>query len=85
MVKEGISMNIHQRNRIRRKELEEKAEWYLPVSQAAELLGCNWLEIQDLLKTGLLSFILMPDSRIKISEDSVFRLMEKSGSTVAVH
>jgi hypothetical protein len=78
-------MNMHERNRIGRTELEEKAEWYLPVSQAAELLGCNWLEIQDLLKTGLLSFILMPDSKIKISEDSVFRLMEKSGSGQLVH
>jgi len=69
-----------QRSPIRRMEMEGKAEWYLPVSQAAELLGCNWLEIQDMLKTGLLSFILMPDSKIKISEDSVFRLMEKSGA-----
>jgi hypothetical protein len=65
--------------------MEEKAEWYLPVSQVAELLGCNWPEIQDLMRTGLLSFIMMPDSRIKISEDSVFRLMKDSESVEVVH
>jgi hypothetical protein len=78
-------MDRHERNRMGRTELEDKAEWYLPVSQAAEILGCNWLEIKDLLKTGILSFILMPDSRIKISEDSVFRLMEDSVSGQLVH
>jgi hypothetical protein len=84
-VEEESSMNLHQRNRIGRTELADKAEWYLPVSQAADLLGCNWLEIQDLLKTGILSFILMPDSKIKISEDSVFRLIERTGSGQFVH
>jgi predicted site-specific integrase-resolvase len=57
--------------------MTEKAEWYLPVSHAADLLGCNRLEMLHLLKTGLLSFIMMPDSRIKISEDSVSRLMQQ--------
>jgi hypothetical protein len=61
-------------------KMEQKAEWYLPVSQVADLLGCNWREIQDLLQTGVLSYILMPDSKIKISEDSVFRLMDQSGA-----
>jgi predicted site-specific integrase-resolvase len=65
--------------------MEGKAEWYLPVSHVADLLGCNRRELRDLLKTGVLSYILMPDSKIKISEDSVFRLMEQSGADQLPH
>ena len=65
--------------------MESKAEWYLPVSHAADLLGCNRLEIEHLLNSGLLSFIMMPDSKIKISEDSVSRLMRQNDADGLVH
>jgi len=53
----------------------QKTEWFLPVSQVADLLGCDLREVQKLLATGVLSYIRMPDRKIKVSEDSVSAFM----------
>lgn len=53
----------------------ENMEWYLPVSQVAEILGCHRRDVYEMLKQGHFSYILLPDSGIKISERSVCRLM----------
>ncbi|MCE5333326.1 MAG: helix-turn-helix domain-containing protein [Desulfobacteraceae bacterium] len=49
----------------------ERMEWYLPVSQAAEILGCHRREVYRLARMGQLSFVKLPDSEIKISEQSI--------------
>ncbi len=53
----------------------EQLEWYLPVSQAAEILGCHRRDIYKLANVGQLSFVQLPDSEIKISENSIHQLM----------
>ncbi|MEM5790170.1 MAG: helix-turn-helix domain-containing protein, partial [Syntrophobacteraceae bacterium] len=56
-------------------------EWYLPVSVAAEILGCHRRDIYVLLESGQLSYIRLPDSKIKVSEQSIlklFRILEDS-------
>lgn len=51
----------------------ERMEWYLPVSQAAEILGCHRRDVYRLAQMGKLSFVKLPDSDIKISEQSILR------------
>ncbi|SPF39227.1 hypothetical protein SBDP1_230020 [Syntrophobacter sp. SbD1] len=51
-------------------------EWYLPESEAAELLGCHYRKVRELAERRALSFLIMPDHKLKISKESVLRLME---------
>jgi excisionase family DNA binding protein len=53
---------------------QKEMEWYLPVSVVADQLGCHSREVYELAEKGILSFIQMPGSRIKISEESVRRV-----------
>jgi hypothetical protein len=53
----------------------EKFEWYLPVSQVADILHCNWREVYKLVAMGRLAYIRMPKSGIRISEKSVCGFM----------
>ncbi|MCE5334521.1 MAG: helix-turn-helix domain-containing protein [Desulfobacteraceae bacterium] len=46
-------------------------QWYLPVSEAAELLECHRRDVLRLLDQGRFSFIRMPGSGIRISETSL--------------
>ncbi len=52
-------------------------EWYLPEYEAADLLGCHHREVRELVKKGVLSFIIMPDRKLKISEKSVQKILER--------
>ena len=52
-------------------------EWYLPESEAATLLGCHYRKVRELAKRGTLSFLIMPDHKLKISEESVLRLIDR--------
>ena len=56
-------------------------EWYLPESEAAEILDCNYRKVRGLAEKGVLGYIIMPDRKLKISEESVRRfLSDKIGS-----
>ena len=56
-------------------------EWYLPESEAAELLSCNYRKVRGLAEKGVLSYMIMPDLKLKISEESVRRFLgDKTGS-----
>ncbi len=52
-------------------------EWYLPEYEAADLPGCRHREVRELVKKGVLSFIIMPDRKLKISENSVQKILER--------
>ncbi len=53
-------------------EMSDVVEWYLPVSQAADILGCHRREIYRLAATGLLAYISLPGrGGIRISEKSM--------------
>lgn len=65
----------------------EKREWFLPVSQVADLLECDLRQVHKLLAAGKLAYIRMPDKKIKISEDSLsafigMRREDRSGRDV---
>ncbi len=49
----------------------EQVRWYVPVSYAAELLGCPWTEVNRLIEGGALEFIRTPKNQIKVSMDSI--------------
>jgi len=57
-------------------ELRE-IEWYLPESEAAELLSCNYRKVRGLVEKGVLSYIITPDRKLKISEESVHRFLSR--------
>ncbi len=57
-------------------ELRE-VEWYLPESEAAELLNCNYRKVRGLVEKGVLSYIITPDRKLKISEESVHRFLNR--------
>lgn len=57
-------------------ELRE-VEWYLPESEAAELLSCNYRKVRGLVEKGVLSYIITPDRKLKISEESVHRFLSR--------
>jgi predicted site-specific integrase-resolvase len=51
--------------------MSEHIEWYLPLSYAAEMLGCRRHEVVSLIEQGVLDYIQMPQNRIKVSRKSV--------------
>lgn len=50
---------------------QNETEMYLPISVAAEQLGCNARNVCELAEKGVVGFIRMPGNRIVISEESV--------------
>ena len=54
---------------------QKETEWYLPISIATEMLGCHFKEVYALVEKQLLGCILMPQGKIKISEESIRRFM----------
>ncbi len=59
-----------------------EVEWYLPESEAAELLNCNYRQIRGFVEEGILSYIITPNRKLKISEESVYRFLNrKTGSS----
>lgn len=58
-----------------------EVKWYLPESEAAELLSCNYRKVRGLVEKGELSYIIMPDRKLKISEESVQRLLNRKTCT----
>ncbi len=55
----------------------KEMEWYLPVSVVADQLRCHSREVRELAEKGIISFIRMPGNSIKISEESVRRVMSE--------
>lgn len=54
-----------------------KPEWYFPESEAAVILSCNHRKIRELAEKGILSYIITPDRKLKISEESVNRFLAR--------
>lgn len=52
-------------------------EWYIPVSQAAEMIGCHWRGIYELMDKGFLAWVLVPPNKVRISLDSVHRYLDQ--------
>ena len=58
-----------------------EVEWYLPESEAAELLSCNYRKVRGLVEKGVLSYIITPDRKLKISEESVRRFLGREAGS----
>lgn len=58
----------------REKEME-KVIWYVPLSQAAEMIGCRPREVYMLIEQGKLDFIEAPKGKIKVSKESLQRYL----------
>jgi excisionase family DNA binding protein len=56
---------------------QKKIEWYLPIAEVADQLGCHPREVCELAEKGILSLLRMPGNRIKISEESVRRVQRQ--------
>ncbi len=50
-------------------------EWYFPVSQAADILGCQTRDVYRLASIGSLTYISLPGRGIRISEKSMNRTL----------
>ncbi|MGV8073453.1 MAG: hypothetical protein AB2L11_02665 [Syntrophobacteraceae bacterium] len=59
--------------------MEDQVELYVPVSYAADMLGCHWREVYTLINKGTLNFIRMPRNNIKVSAESVYRHLQQQG------
>lgn len=54
-------------------------QWYLPVSEAADLLECHRRDVFRLLDEGRFAYIRMPGNGIRISEASLRDFLRSSG------
>ncbi len=59
--------------------MEEQVEWYVPVSQVAEMLECHWRDVYVLISKGVLNFIKMPQNKVKVSIKSVYQHLQSKG------
>jgi excisionase family DNA binding protein len=50
-------------------------EWYLPDTEAAKLLDCHRRDVRELAQRGILRYIVTPDGKLKISRESVYKLL----------
>lgn len=57
---------------------QKESEWYLPISVAAEQLGCPSREVCELAERGVIGFIRMPGNTIRISAESVRRVANQA-------
>ncbi|MFP5212461.1 MAG: helix-turn-helix domain-containing protein [Acidobacteriota bacterium] len=53
-----------------------KIEWYLPVSQVADMLNCHWRRVYELIQQGALDVIVFGSGKTRISRASVRRYMD---------
>lgn len=51
--------------------MESTVDWYVPVSQAADMLGCHCRQVRELIDRGVLARISLPPNRIRVSKASV--------------
>jgi predicted site-specific integrase-resolvase len=57
----------------------EKVIWCVPLSQAAEMIGCRPKEVYLLIEQGKLDFIEAPKGKIKVSKESLQRYLGRQG------
>lgn len=64
-------------------KMERYHEWYIPVSQAADILGCHRRAVYELMEQGRLAWIRMPRNQVRVCTLSVDRLL--GGKTATTH
>ena len=60
-------------------------EWYVPVSQAAEMLDCHRLKIYELIDRGALDHIRMPQNRLRVSKTSLVEYLRTVKPFFQIH
>jgi hypothetical protein len=53
-------------------------EWYIPVTQAAEMIECNWRTVYEMMKSGTLKWVRTPRDHIAVSVDSITHYLENT-------
>ncbi|SPF41597.1 hypothetical protein SBDP1_350005 [Syntrophobacter sp. SbD1] len=54
-----------------------EVEWYLPESEAVELLNCNYRQLRGFAEKGILSYTITPNRKLKNSEEPVHRFLSR--------